>query len=730
MDIREVLNQPLNKTLKQYNKELYKDAINTFKREYIANRCTGDALKLEKAFSKLAGSISATLTHADAEIASLLMDFISTYKKYGEINDNVHDMFDKFEFDVKRVFRNNIENTRKNIDKSEFDFNELLSIQDIGWSTVSQIYLNIDSHTLVDYQYMRAYLEYRVLKEQAENQRKFWFKETEIIETLKTYVFTSATELNYEIDEVKSLLDNTISRIFHDKKVLTHLPLISQQNGENVYASSHYYNSFYSMFNFINDKIKSTEPIFDKSNDISILEKAITDVEEELGYHFTVQQKEAIYGACQNSVFTLTGLAGTGKSTSVKAIIRVFENLGVDASDILGTSFTGQATYNLRQSVDLKTNQSSTIHRWLAQNRLYKSSQQQDDGETYEMPLPKYDKVKLIVIDEFSMVQLNLINQLLNFVKDNTDVNILFVGDLAQLPSINVGFAYDFVKSEISQQIELTQIVRQSEDSLIPEMANTVRIGEMNHSLIDSEKRNKNFRFISRNGYDESISTAIKAYKAYTVKFPNNRKDLQIITNTNNYVLSINRGIQKDLIKNTDIVKKDKFFYKNEDTKLHSGDRIILTKNIIVAKSDDFEDLEFISLFNGSKGYIKDIEYKPFSSDFNVDDVQKIIIEFDDFGEMTFEENEEILMNLSLAYATTVHKSQGSTHKDVIMVIGRAVMLNSQQLLYTALTRTSDTLTLISSPNTIKETVNVDVYSKARCIYKDIIKELNQNTYD
>ena len=730
MDIREVLNQPLNKTLKQYNKELYKDAINTFKREYIANRCTGDALKLEKAFSKLAGSISTTLTHADAEIASLLMDFISTYKKYGEINDNVHDMFDKFEFDVKRVFRNNIENTRKNIDKSEFDFNELLSIQDIGWSTVSQIYLNIDSHTLVDYQYMRAYLEYRVLKEQAENQRKFWFKETEIIETLKTYVFTSATELNYEIDEVKSLLDNTISRIFHDKKVLTHLPLISQQNGENVYASSHYYNSFYSMFNFINDKIKSTEPIFDKSNDISILEKAITDVEEELGYHFTVQQKEAIYGACQNSVFTLTGLAGTGKSTSVKAIIRVFENLGVDASDILGTSFTGQATYNLRQSVDLKTNQSSTIHRWLAQNRLYKSSQQQDDGETYEMPLPKYDKVKLIVIDEFSMVQLNLINQLLNFVKDNTDVNILFVGDLAQLPSINVGFAYDFVKSEISQQIELTQIVRQSEDSLIPEMANTVRIGEMNHSLIDSEKRNKNFRFISRNGYDESISTAIKAYKAYTVKFPNNRKDLQIITNTNNYVLSINRGIQKDLIKNTDIVKKDKFFYKNEDTKLHSGDRIILTKNIIVAKSDDFEDLEFISLFNGSKGYIKDIEYKPFSSDFNVDDVQKIIIEFDDFGEMTFEENEEILMNLSLAYATTVHKSQGSTHKDVIMVIGRAVMLNSQQLLYTALTRTSDTLTLISSPNTIKETVNVDVYSKARCIYKDIIKELNQNTYD
>lgn len=730
MDIREVLNQPLNKTLKQYNKELYKDAINTFKREYIANRCTGDALKLEKAFSKLAGSISATLTHADAEIASLLMDFISTYKKYGEINDNVHDMFDKFEFDVKRVFRNNIENTRKNIDKSEFDFNELLSIQDIGWSTVSQIYLNIDSHTLVDYQYMRAYLEYRVLKEQAENQRKFWFKETEIIETLKTYVFTSATELNYEIDEVKSLLDNTISRIFHDKKVLTHLPLISQQNGENVYASSHYYNSFYSMFNFINDKIKSTEPIFDKSNDISILEKAITDVEEELGYHFTVQQKEAIYGACQNSVFTLTGLAGTGKSTSVKAIIRVFENLGVDASDILGTSFTGQATYNLRQSVDLKTNQSSTIHRWLAQNRLYKSSQQQDDGETYEMPLPKYDKVKLIVIDEFSMVQLNLINQLLNFVKDNTDVNILFVGDLAQLPSINVGFAYDFVKSEISQQIELTQIVRQSEDSLIPEMANTVRIGEMNHSLIDSEKRNKNFRFISRNGYDESISTAIKAYKAYTVKFPNNRKDLQIITNTNNYVLSINRGIQKELIENTDIVSKDKFFYKNEDTKLHLGDRIILTKNIIVAKSDDFENLEFVSLFNGSKGYIKEIEYKPFSSDFNVDDVKSIIIEFDDFGEMTFEENEEILMNLSLAYATTVHKSQGSTHKDVIMVIGRAVMLNSQQLLYTALTRTSETLTLISSPNTIKESIEVDVYSKARCVYKDIIKELNQNTYD
>src|SRR5699024_6490323 len=476
-----------------------------------------------------------------------------------ENNYGIEDKKDKVVKDFKKTLDKSITDFMGAIDETEddglsFDFDYFMNINGVNWGTVRELYVNIDNHSSLDYNYIRAYLIYEVLLENAEKHRKFWLTETEIKTIIKNFIYTETSDEDYDIREINQKLATTLDRLFNDELVLTYMEVTSNQNGENTYACSIYYKQFYSMFRMISERINHTKPIFDKAQDIALLEDSIAQVEQELGYQFTIQQKEAIYGACQNSVFTLTGLAGTGKSTSVRSIVKVFDNLGVSKDEILGTSFTGQATYNLRESVKLNSRQSSTIHRWIGQNKAYRHMLEDEDNEDSpetiadDLNMIAYDKVKLIVIDEFSMIDLSLINKLLHQIEDNEDVNIIFVSDLDQLPSITVGFAYDFILSGITQQIQLTEIVRQSDESVIPELANQVRNSEMDNRMLNTQSSDKNFRFISRSGFDESVDIAVKAFGKYYRKFPDAKHHVQAISNTNFYTKSINQGVQSALL--------------------------------------------------------------------------------------------------------------------------------------------------------------------------------------
>ena len=732
----------MNKTLNNLKKNAFM-YINQRLLEYYEPLAKADTLKeLEQSIRRIADAIARDITDGNSSVSQKMFAITKNMEvclgsQYSQEEQNkargkVDDLIKKINETLEDDMITSMIVIKDYIHEKTFDPKVITTIKGVGWKTASNLYLALDGNSSADIPYVKVYLQYEVFEDEATRKQRLWLTHDEISKRLKQVINDGID--TYDVHEVKSMFDKVIDKVLNDKDIVTKVKLSSLGINEPAYASTLYYKQFYELFDSLNKRIHESDSLVsdDYVRDGS-LDGIIHEVEEELGFEFTIEQKQAIYASCQNSVFLLTGLAGTGKSTSVKAIIRIYEKLGYPPSSILGTSFTGQATYNLRQSVDLLPTQCATAHRWLACNKYLPSD--------VELNVPRFKEVKLLVIDEFSMVSLDLMNQILNGLKENEDVKILFVGDIGQIPSIDVGFAYDFLMSEIGQQIELKEVVRQKSDSIVPEIANEVREGQIHSVLLNENYKGKNFRFISKVGVEFMAYQAMKAFMSYESKYAENIQDMQILTNTLRIANQINDYIQNERSKKGKLDNYRYMYDPNLDRYFHVNDRIVIRRNINVLDEDD----ETKIVFNGAKGYIKSIEFDvdpeqlalmyqnvftEETASHELANVKSVEIQFDndDLGLIRFDANTGITRDISLAYATTIHKSQGSTHEHTILVVGRAEMLNSSQLIYTGITRTSKTLTLISSPNIIKDSVSVNAYRNARTLYQDIIKSINKNS--
>lgn len=725
-----VIINKINHILNQIKKDIKEHTYQRLIQHYEPHVKSNKKEQLQKAIKKFSSTIAREITNGDSGISQLLQlvsQYVDTYndisasetdRKIAEekIEENIRNIDTK----IKNEIHDFLSQVIDGIGVLRFDFETLIEIKGVGWQTISHLYLALENNTSADKPYVQGYLEFEVFRREANNHQKLWLTYSEIRKPLFELINEGID--SYDAHEVTTVANRTIDAILSDNAYVQRIKTSSISQSEPCYASATIYKNFYEVFEYLSDRVKEVPPLIDTSEeDTKRLDEVIESVEAENGFSFTIEQKQAIYASCQHSVFSLTGFAGTGKSTAVKAIVRIYEKLGLSPQAIMGTSFTGQATYNLRQSVDLDAEQCATMHRWIMCN-LYVDKQYRR--------VPSFDEVQLMIIDEFSMVSLDLVQWVLRLLRKNKDVRILFVGDVGQLPAIDVGFAYDFVKSEIGQQIELTHVVRQGEDSIVPQMANEVRFNRVHETLNDTSYKGKHFRFLSRIGQDDMINTALQSYMAFDNK-DRDLSDIQIIANTNAIVSAVNEKIQKERFKN-ERLKEENYLYDNfNDQYFYINDRVVITKNIISRQKSQNKQV-----FNGAKGTIKDIQFahQPFSdieNDFQhyLANLKSITIEFDsdELGTLDFDLQSHITNYLKLSYATSIHKSQGSTIENVIMVVGRADRLNSAELIYTGLTRTSNTLTLISSANTIKKAVSHSNYLKARTIYQDVIKEINQH---
>lgn len=738
----DVKSTQMNKTLNKLKKNVYMYMYDKLYEHYLPIAKEDTQKDLEQSLRRISDAISKDITDGNSSISQKMFaiaKYMEVYlgssnsaKEQDSAESKIEDLLRKINESLEDDMVTSMISIKDFIHVNIFNPQVITTIKGVGWKTASTLYLSINGNSSSDIPYVKVYLQYEVFEDEATRKQRLWLTHDEISKRLKPVINDGLD--TYDVHEVKRIFDNVIDKVLNDDKIVVKVKLSSLGINEPAYASALYYNQFYTLFDSLNKRIHQSDSLV--SDDYvrsGALDVIIHEVEEELGFSFTIEQKQAIYASCQNSVFLLTGLAGTGKSTSVKAIIRIYEKLGFPPSSILGTSFTGQATYNLRQSVDLLSSQCSTAHRWLACNNYLPSD--------VELSVPRFNEVKLIIIDEFSMVSLDLMNQILKGLSDNESVKILFVGDIGQIPSIDVGFAYDFLMSEIGQQIELKEIVRQKSDSIIPEIANDVREGHVHDALLNEKYRGKNFRFISKVGVEHMAHQAMKAFISYESKYPDNVGDMQILTNTLRITNQINDYIQNERSKKGKLDNYNYMYDPNLDRYFHVNDRIVVRRNINIV--DEHEESKIV--FNGAKGYIKSIDfdiepnqlalmykdvYSSETASHEFANVEAVEIEFDneDLGTIKFPVNSGITRDIALAYATTIHKSQGSTHEHTILVIGRAEMLNSSQLIYTGITRTSKTLTLISSPNIIKDSVSVDAYRNARTIYQDIIKSINKNS--
>lgn len=403
----------------------------------------------------------------------------------------------------------------------------------------------------------------------------------------------------------------------------------------------------------------------------------ISMVERESNMEYAVLQKRAICQAASNGVFILTGGPGTGKTTVVRAIIRVFDAMGLR---IALAAPTGRAAKRMSQSAG---EEAKTVHRLL----------EMEYGAEDKLRFRKNEKDQLeddvIIIDEASMLDLMLTDALLKAIKPGA--RLILIGDVNQLPPVGAGHVFDdIIKSDRFATVELTHIFRQAQESLIVTNAHAVNHGE----YMNLESKSGDFFFLPR---QEDAQTAATIAELCKKRLPKSYEltvfdGIQVITPSRKGDAGtemLNSALQS-VINPPARGKSEK---KVRDFTLREGDKVMQIKN-----NYDIEwnknGTQGFGIFNGDIGVIKKIDLSE----------ELITVDFED---KICEYDYTMLDELELAYAITVHKSQGSEYPIVIMPLYRYTpKLLTRNLLYTAITRAQSIVILVGNGEVAKAMVD------------------------
>ena len=390
---------------------------------------------------------------------------------------------------------------------------------------------------------------------------------------------------------------------------------------------------------------------------------AISQAEDELGIHYDGIQKQAIFDAITQKVFILTGGPGTGKTTVINGIIAVYSQLrGLDLKKkadlpILLAAPTGRAARRMNELTGLP---SATIHRHLGMTG--------DDDISH---LDDYLDADFIIVDEFSMVDTWLANQLLSNISSNT--KLLLVGDAEQLPSVSPGQVLaDLLQISSIPQTKLEKIYRQSQDSTIVTLASQIQKGLLPADF--TEKKADRSYFEARN---EHIPPMIERITSAAIRSGISAQDVQVLAPMYRGQAGIDQinSLMQNLI---NPVEKDQLTFEAPDCQYRQGDRVIHLVN-------DAES----NVFNGDLGYITDL----LPAKYTESKQDELTINFDG-NEISYQRSE--WYKIRLAYAMSIHKSQGSEFPVVILPITRSShRMLQRNLVYTAITRAKSKLILL-----------------------------------
>jgi exodeoxyribonuclease V alpha subunit len=418
---------------------------------------------------------------------------------------------------------------------------------------------------------------------------------------------------------------------------------------------------------------------FSKYKKLNIdVEKEISDFENKNNIEFAPSQKEAIKGAFENSVEIITGGPGTGKTTIINCITEIFEKFKLK---VLMAAPTGRAAKRMSESTG---REAKTIH------RLLEMGVPRDEESIFfsrgeEAPL----ECDVVIIDEASMIDIVLMNSLLKAISIGT--RVIIVGDAHQLPSVGPGNVLrDFIDSNCIKVIRLKDIFRQSKESMIIVNAHKINSGEMPFL----NKKDKDFYFIKCIDQSKILDILIQLIDIRLPKFNkswNKLSDIQIVSPMRKGILGVfnlNKKLQNILNPKT----KNKNEKEFRDTLFRVGDKVMQTKNNYSLKWTSISGKEEgLGVFNGDIGYIEEIN----------DENNTITVIFDDEKRVVYESL--YLDEIELAYAMTIHKSQGSEFPVIIMPIfmGSTFLMN-RNLLYTAITRAKEMVVLVGDFKALK----------------------------
>ena len=436
----------------------------------------------------------------------------------------------------------------------------------------------------------------------------------------------------------------------------------------------------------------------------AVLEKKIAAIEKKDNIELDKLQKDAVFQAVQNGIMIITGGPGTGKTTTINTIIQIMESEGFD---ILLAAPTGRAAKRMSETSGMEA---QTIHRML---EIDGGSLDDDkSGMHFQRNETKPLEADVIIVDEFSMVDIYMLYALLKAIVPGT--RLIMVGDVNQLPSVGPGNVLkDMIKSEFCNVVKLSRIFRQAAESQIVTNAHKINAGEQ----IKLDNKNMDFFHLERNNSRDVINVTIQLIMKNLPPYVDATSyDIQVLTPMRKGELGV-----ENLNKVLQAYMNPKMQGKNEHefhgVIFRENDKVMQIKNnyqIKWQKKNRFDDVvdEGTGVFNGDTGIIKQI----------IEAAEVVYVEYEEgkIVEYGFSDMDE----MELAYAITIHKSQGSEYPAVILpIISGPRMLLNRNLLYTAVTRAKKCVTIVGSADTIRKMIqNVNEQKRYSTLCRRIIE--------
>ena len=439
--------------------------------------------------------------------------------------------------------------------------------------------------------------------------------------------------------------------------------------------------------------------------DDTVLAK-LSEIEERTGTVLEELQKEAVVQAVNHGLLVITGGPGTGKTTTINTLIQYFASEGLE---ILLAAPTGRAAKRMTEATGYEA---QTIHRLLEISGV---PEEDSAGYHFERNMENPLEADVIIIDEMSMVDLFLMHALLSAVTVGT--RLIMVGDVNQLPSVGPGSVLkDIIYSECFPVVRLNKIFRQASESDI--VVNAHKINEGEHVILDNKSRD--FFFLKREDANVIISVVLTLVMKKMPKYVDaGPMDIQVLTPMRKGLLGVERlnTILQEYMNPRSSEKKEKEYGNGL---FREGDKVMQIKNNYqieweIRGAYGIPVEKGVGVFNGDMGIVKEINTY----------AEQMTVAFDDnkYIEYSFKELEQ----LELAYAITIHKSQGSEYPAVVIpLLSGPRMLMSRNLLYTAITRARKCVTLVGSEQVFQQMIDNEMEQKRYSTLKEQIKQMRE----
>lgn len=530
-------------------------------------------------------------------------------------------------------------------------------VDGVGFRTADEIASRVGIRTDSDFR-IRSGIQYALL--QASNEGNTYLPMPEL---------TQRASALLEIEP--EYIEKHYMNLAMDRKII----MRQVEDVTQIYASAFFY-----MEANTATMLKNLDASFDVP-DIEI-EARLRQIEKQTKMDLDEHQVEAVKEAVRNGVLVITGGPGTGKTTTINTIIKYFESEGMD---IFLAAPTGRAAKRMSETTGFEAR---TIHRMLELNGGVEGNAGFERNE--QNPL----ETDVIIIDEMSMVDISLMYSLLKAIVAGT--RLILVGDVNQLPSVGPGNVLkDIIDSGLFHTVMLTKIFRQASTSDIIVNAHKINRGEP----VELDNKSMDFFFLKRYDADKIINVTLQLILQKLPKFVGaSMMDIQVLTPMRKGLLGVERlnTVLQMYLNPPDKRKKEK---EHGTTLFREGDKVMQIKNNYQLEWEIRSKYGLCidkgtGVFNGDTGIIEEIN----------DFAETVTVCFDE-GRMV-EYPYKLLEELELAYAVTIHKSQGSEYPAVVIpLLSGPRMLMNRNLLYTAVTRAKKCVTIVGNDTTFEQMI-------------------------